>query len=85
MDMRPQDIAIILKTIAKGGDFLQNKDLAAELFLSRLKSLCPWSAVQSPVGLIPTRKKCISRPLWILFSMAYILYSLLFQWELWMA
>jgi hypothetical protein len=32
--MRPQDIAILLKIIAKRGDLWQNKDLAAELFLS---------------------------------------------------
>jgi hypothetical protein len=32
--MRPQDIAILLKIIAKDGRPWQNKDLAAELFLS---------------------------------------------------
>jgi hypothetical protein len=32
--MRPQDIAILLKIIAKDGKSWQNKDLAAELFLS---------------------------------------------------
>ena len=32
--MRPQDIAILLKIIAKAGRPWQNKDLAAELFLS---------------------------------------------------
>lgn len=32
--MRPQDIAILLKIIAKEGRPWQNKDLAAELFLS---------------------------------------------------
>lgn len=32
--MRPQDIAVLLKIIAKSGQPWQNKDLAAELFIS---------------------------------------------------
>jgi hypothetical protein len=32
--MRPQDIAILLKIIAKGNTAWQNKDLASELFIS---------------------------------------------------
>lgn len=33
--MRPQDIAVLLKIIAKGNQSWQNKDLAAELFISQ--------------------------------------------------
>lgn len=33
--MRPQDIVILLKIIAKGQENWQNKDLAAELFISQ--------------------------------------------------
>ena len=32
--MRPQDIVILLKIIAKGDNPWQNKDLAAELYIS---------------------------------------------------
>ena len=32
--MRPQDIVVLLKIVAKGDQPWQNKDLAAELFIS---------------------------------------------------
>lgn len=58
--MRPQDIAVLLKIIAKGDQSWQNKDLAAELFISQ--SEISDSLNRSVVaGLINAEKKKVHR------------------------